>query len=48
MYVQFVPMLFQIPVTPLSDWPSPSERNNTCVNVAEKVSGRSDGEKVGL
>uniref|UniRef100_UPI003AAB4AF1 tectonic-3-like isoform X1 n=1 Tax=Centroberyx gerrardi TaxID=166262 RepID=UPI003AAB4AF1 len=26
-----------IPVTPLSDWPAPSQQNNSCVNVVEKV-----------
>lgn len=28
---------FLIPVTPLSDWPAPSEQNNSCVNVVKKV-----------
>ncbi|XP_054656704.1 tectonic-3-like isoform X2 [Dunckerocampus dactyliophorus] len=28
---------FLIPVVPLSDWDAPSEQNNACVNVAEKV-----------
>ncbi|KAK9530432.1 hypothetical protein VZT92_011932 [Zoarces viviparus] len=26
-----------IPVTPLSDWPAPSEQNNSCVNVVKNV-----------
>ncbi|XP_077595834.1 tectonic-3-like [Stigmatopora nigra] len=26
-----------IPITPLSDWPAPSELNDTCFNVAKKV-----------
>ncbi|XP_057681154.1 tectonic-3-like isoform X2 [Corythoichthys intestinalis] len=26
-----------IPVTPLSEWPTPSELNNMCINVAKKV-----------
>ncbi|XP_071395791.1 tectonic-3-like isoform X2 [Centroberyx affinis] len=26
-----------IPVTPLSEWPAPSQQNNSCVNVVEKV-----------
>ncbi|XP_035520625.1 tectonic-3-like [Morone saxatilis] len=26
-----------IPVTPLFDWPAPSEQNNSCVNVVKKV-----------
>ncbi|XP_051928049.1 tectonic-3-like [Hippocampus zosterae] len=26
-----------IPVSPLSDWPAPSEQNNLCVNVTKKV-----------
>ncbi|XP_028287800.1 tectonic-3-like isoform X2 [Parambassis ranga] len=26
-----------IPVTPLSDWPAPSQQNNTCVNAVERV-----------
>lgn len=26
-----------IPVTPLSDWPAPSQQNNFCVNVVQKV-----------
>lgn len=32
-------LLFQIPVAPLSDWPVPSEQNNSCLNVVKKVSG---------
>ncbi|XP_061823782.1 tectonic-3-like isoform X2 [Nerophis lumbriciformis] len=28
---------FLIAVSPVSDWPVPSEQNNTCVNVAKKV-----------
>ncbi|KAM7381682.1 hypothetical protein PAMA_012498 [Pampus argenteus] len=28
---------FLIPVTPLSDWPVPSQQNNSCVNVVKKV-----------
>ncbi|XP_029311602.1 tectonic-3-like isoform X2 [Cottoperca gobio] len=28
---------FLIPVTPLSDWPAPSEQNNSCVNVVKNV-----------
>ncbi|KAM6964334.1 tectonic-3-like [Tautogolabrus adspersus] len=26
-----------VPVTPLSDWPAPSEQNNSCINVVKKV-----------
>lgn len=29
--------LFQIPITPLSDWPAPSEQNKSCTNVAKEV-----------
>ncbi|XP_059180823.1 tectonic-3-like [Centropristis striata] len=28
---------FLVPVTPLSDWPAPSEQNNSCVNVVKNV-----------
>nr|XP_046232277.1 tectonic-3-like isoform X2 [Scatophagus argus] len=28
---------FLIPVTPVSDWPAPSEQNSSCVNVVTKV-----------
>ncbi|XP_068438834.1 tectonic-3-like [Clinocottus analis] len=28
---------FLIPVTPLSDWPAPSEQNNSCINVVTNV-----------
>ncbi|XP_026171773.1 tectonic-3-like isoform X2 [Mastacembelus armatus] len=28
---------FLIPVTPLSDWPAPSQQNNSCINVVKKV-----------
>lgn len=31
--------LFQIPVTPLSNWSVPKEHNNTCLNVVKEVSG---------
>lgn len=33
----FLCLLFQIPVTPLSDWPVPREQNNSCLNVVKKV-----------
>ncbi|XP_018542791.1 tectonic-3 isoform X2 [Lates calcarifer] len=28
---------FLIPVTPLSDWPAPSQQNSSCINVVKKV-----------
>lgn len=28
---------FLIPITPLSEWPTPSKQNNSCINVAKKV-----------
>lgn len=29
---------FQIPVTPLSEWPEPAQQNNSCVNAVKSVS----------
>ena len=36
---------FQIPVKPLSEWPAPVQLNNSCFNVVEKVSSRTNDPK---